>query len=40
MSAAESDDLQECENCGRLNNTRINPDHCYACGQAWGEADV
>ena len=27
--------LERCPDCDRLNNTWVNPDHCYACGTAW-----
>ena len=27
--------LVECPECGRTNNTFVNPDRCYACGYEW-----
>jgi len=27
--------LRRCERCQTLNNTLVNGDHCYVCGQQW-----
>lgn len=29
--------LRECQNCGRSNNTFVNPDHCCNCRAKWGD---